>query len=125
MNVPAFTSQIRPTSGWVCSALLSQSILLVFAQPLIRRVIRSAGMIADLVLISRCYTLRPLSPSFAAERSLGRGHGEPGVDDERLPRDPACFVAGQVDGAPSDVPAGALGTKWACAPPALPGRVAE
>src|SRR5439155_6932458 len=60
-----------------------------------------------------------------AERTLTGRQCEPGVDDERLARDPARLVAREIDRAPADVPAGALGTQRTRAPPALAGVGAE
>src|SRR5262245_58060448 len=125
MNEPAFTSQIRPTSGCFCSSLLSQSILLAFVHPPSSNATTATERITKRGVIARCYTLRALLPSFAAKRALRRGHRQAGVDDQRLPRDPARLVAGQIDGAPAHVPARALGAERARAPTPLARRVAE
>src|SRR5262245_20396524 len=125
MNEPAFTSQIRPTSGCFCSSLLSQSILLAFVHPPSATATTATETITKRGVIARCYTLRAFLPSFAAKRAFGRGHRQAGVDDQRLPRDPARLVAGQIDGAPAHVPAGALGAERARAPAPLAGGVAE
>src|SRR5207249_9845828 len=60
-----------------------------------------------------------------AERALARRDRDPAVDDQRLARDPAGLVAREIDGAPADVPRGALGAEGIRAPSALPRLGAE
>src|SRR5512145_3358177 len=61
----------------------------------------------------------------SAEAPLAGRCREAPVDDERVPRDPAGLVAGEVDRAPGHVPGAALHTERIGAPPPLAGVRAE
>src|SRR5262245_48968792 len=80
---------------------------------------RRASMACHSERGTRCAWMSMVLTVASSFAGLSRGEGHAAVDDQRLSGHPPRLVAGEVDGGPADVPAGAFGAERARPPAPL------